>query len=66
MTKNEFRSFFASCKDFLKMRFFLQKVGIAPSSFSLFMRGEEWNYTISLSKLQHLYDEVMHAIEKIA
>lgn len=66
MTKNEYRTFFASCKDFLKMRYFLQKVGIASSTFSLFMRGEEMNYIISLDKLHNLYDEVMHAIEKIA
>ena len=55
MTKNEFRSFFAQCKPFLKIKYFLNLADISPVNFSRFMKGSEWDYEMSLESLNKLY-----------
>lgn len=66
MSKNEFRTFFAKCKPFIKMNYFLKRAGITSAAFSLFMRGEEHNYCLSIERLNGLYDDLVQTLEKVA
>lgn len=65
-TKNDFRQFFASCKGYIVFKPFLKENDIAESSFSKFLKDELFNYTISIEKLQGLYDSITAFCEKIA
>ena len=66
MSKNDFRTFFASVKPFIKMSFFLRRAGIAPSTFYMFMQSEHQNYQISEERLKALYDDVCRTLANIA
>ena len=55
MSKNEYREFFAECKPFLKMKYFCELAGVNPVSLSIFMKGQEWDYEMSLQKCNDLY-----------
>ncbi len=66
MKKSEYRDFFADVKPFLKINYFLKKEGISSGAFSLFMRGEEHDYCISLDRLERVYDDVVQTLENIA
>lgn len=66
MSKNEYRSFFASCKQYLKLSQFCTAAGIDKSRFYVFMRGEEHNYLISLDKLRTMYDLIRMFCDNIA
>lgn len=66
MSKNDYRSFFANVRNVIKIRHFLKIVGIPESTFSLFMRGEEWNYMLSIDRCNTLYDTIMEWCRKIA
>lgn len=66
MTKNDYRTFFAQCKPFIRFRFFLDLAKISPVNFSRFMRGDEWDYEVSLDKLNVLYHCILDTFQKIA
>lgn len=66
MTKKEYRSFFANVKSFLRLSYFLKRNGLAASTFSLFMRGDEFDYMISLDRLHLLYVDICDTVAKIA
>ena len=62
--KNLYRKFFAECKPVIKMKPFLDRNGINQSAFSRFLKGQEFNYEISLDKLQALYQDIVSTIQK--
>ena len=64
MKKNDYRSFFASCRHFIKINYFLKQFNIKQPSFSCFMKGNDWS--MSIENLQLLYNAVCEACEKIA
>lgn len=66
MTKNDYREFFVQCKPFIRFNYFLRKCRISPVNFSRFLKGNEWNYEISLDKLRILYEEICSTFENIA
>lgn len=66
MTKNEYRTFFANVKPFIKLNYFLKRNNLAQSTFSVFMRGEFENYQISIDKLKVLYDDIIQTLDKVA
>ena len=66
MTKNEYRAFFAECKPFLKLKNFCELAGVNPVSLSRFMKGQEWDYEMSLQKLNELYIVIHAFCETIA
>lgn len=66
MAKNEYRKFFAECKPMVKLNYFSKQCGIASSRLSLFMKGEEYNYTLSEKKLQTLYNCIIEGLKTIA
>lgn len=66
ITKSEYRSFFAQCKPFLRIAYFLKRNGLAASTFSLFMKGSEFDYMISLDRLHMLYNDICNTVAKIA
>ena len=66
MTKNDYRLFFAECKPVLRLAYFLKRNGLAPSTFSIFMKGKEFDYMISLDRLQALYADICDTLAKIA
>lgn len=64
MSKNEFRTFFAQCKPFLKFKYFLHLADIDPANFSRFMKGNEWDYEMSLDSLNKLYTVIIVHFEE--
>ena len=66
MRKEDYRSFFASVKPFLKMAYFIRRADISKSAFSLFMRGPEHNYCLSIETLEKLYADISETVGKIA
>ena len=64
--KNDLRSFFASVKGYIVFKPFLKKAGINQTSFSLFMRNENFDYQISEEKLIKLRDYIIEWCENIA
>lgn len=66
MTKDSYREYFANVKRYVKFRPFLIDCDIVSSQFSLFMRGSEYNWTMSIEKLDLLYNHVHGTLEKIA
>lgn len=66
MTKNDYRTFFAQCKTMLKLNYFCKLVNISPVTLSRFMKGEAWDYEMSLDKCQKLYDAINDTIQNIA
>lgn len=65
-SKDDYRSFFAQCKGYIKFKPFLKENGISESSFSKFLKGDVFNYTISIEKLKSLYDSITEFCSKIA
>lgn len=49
-----YRNTFAQMGQFVNFKFFLDKVGIKSSNFSLFMKGAEYDGYISSEKLNEL------------
>jgi len=66
MSKDDYRSFFANVKAFLKMSYFLKRNGLAPSTFTLFMKGSDFDYMISLERLNAIYSDICKTLDKIA
>ena len=66
MTKNDYRLFFAQCKPFLKMSFFLKRAGITTGCFSLFMKGESHDYCLSYESLERIYVDIIQTLENVA
>lgn len=62
--KNSYREFFAECLPVIKMRPFLIRNRIDQSAFSRFMKGQMFNYEISLDKLQALKLDIMETVKK--
>lgn len=63
--KQSYRDYFAFCKKILKMNYFLKISGISQSNFSLFMKSDAYDYTISLEKLDLLKENVQFILRKI-
>lgn len=66
MSKNDFRLFFTEIKPYITFAPFLKSVGIARSNFSLFMKGEAYDYALSLEKLITLRLLIIDFCKKIA
>lgn len=65
MSKNDYRLFFAQCKRLLKMVRFCEKANVNYVCYTRFMKGEEFNYYISLDKLHNLYDVIIDELTSI-
>lgn len=65
MSKSNYRLFFAQCKHLLRMVKFCEKANVNPVCFSRFMKGEEFNYYLSLEKLQDLYNVVIDELSSL-
>lgn len=57
-SKSDYRIYFASVSKYVKMSYFLKKVGISSSAFSRFQKGKPYDHMISLNKLDDLYQEI--------
>lgn len=66
MSKNDYRLFFDYVKPFIKLSFFCKKVGIANTTLSLFMRGDSYNYAMSIERCQELYNEIASTLNTIS
>lgn len=64
--KDSYREFFARCMEFCKMKYFLKIVGISPVTFSRFMKSPEFDYCLSVNKLQALQDEILSTFQNLA
>lgn len=58
MSKSSYREYFAECRRFLKMKYFLKLSGISESNFCLFMKGDAYDYTVSIEKLDSLKNNI--------
>ncbi|BET21807.1 hypothetical protein [Solobacterium moorei] len=60
MSKSDYRSYFAKCMEFLKIRYFLDLADINSSNFSRFLHGLDW--TVSIEKLEYLKSIIENVI----
>lgn len=58
MTKNDYRTFFAYCKSYIVFKPFLIECNIPQSNFSRFMKSSEFDYYLSIDKLECLYNSI--------
>ena len=65
MEKNEYRIFFAECMKMLKMKYYLNVAKISPVTFSRFMKGPDFDWCLSVEKLQYLQDVISSELAKI-
>ena len=65
MSKKEFRSFFANVSHKLKMRYYLDLAGIPATTFSRFMKSEEFDFMISVDRLSNLYNVIIEELSEI-
>lgn len=65
-SKNDYRTFFARCKLFIKMNYICKLANVSPVNFSRFMKSSDFNYCLSISALDRLYAALIDEIEKIA
>ena len=63
--KNDYRSFFANVKSYIKFKPFLDMVGINQSAFSRYLKDEMFNYEVSEEKLQKLYYAIIDFCKNI-
>lgn len=63
--KNSYRLFFAECRKFIKMSYFLKKAGISETTFSTFMKSETYDILISVDKLRYLDDLIRTELSEI-
>lgn len=66
MSKDDYRSFFAQCKPYVKLSRFADMAGIHKSTLSLFMKGSAYNYCISLDRLNNMYMLIVTWCDNIA
>lgn len=64
MSKNEYRSFFASVRYFINIRYFIDQHKFSPSNFSVFMGGD--NSKMSIINLSILYNDIITACKNVA
>lgn len=60
--KSDYRQYFNDVKVWVKMNYFLQQCSIDSSNFSRFLKGEPYDYLISLDRLSHLYDLIQRKL----
>lgn len=65
MTKSSLREVFAQWQPVIKFAPFLLRNGINGSSFSRFMKGQMFDFEISLNKLQALYQDIYVTIQNL-
>lgn len=66
MSKNDYRTFFANVAPFIRFTYFCKLTGVSPVNLSRFMKGEEWNYEMSIDKCHKLYVSILEHFENIA
>lgn len=64
-SKNYYREYFASVKDMIKFKYFLNQCNISRSNFSHFMKGQEYDMLLSVEKLDLLTRTIDSEISKI-
>lgn len=65
MSKSSYREYFANVRLYIIMKPFLQKAGITNSNFSYFMKGPEYDFLISVEKLNSLKNALQEVIYEI-
>lgn len=63
--KNSYRKFFANVKQYIKIKYFLDRNNINQSQFSRFMKGQAFDYEMSMNKLELLYTDIMETIKSL-
>lgn len=64
--KEQYYSFFASCKWFIRFKPLLKQCGISEANFSRFMSGKpEYQILVSEAKLETLYYAVLSCCESV-
>ena len=56
--KNAYRTLLKKYQKYLKLSSFCEEVGISKTTLSLFMKDEAYNYCLSISKLDNLYNNI--------
>lgn len=61
--KESMRNVFMDIKPYIKFNVFLKRNGINQSSFSKYLKGEQFDYEISIEKLRILYLDIVTTLE---
>ena len=64
-SKNEFRSYFAKCKKYVKISVLAKEIGISQSNLSYFMKDSAYDALISIDKLALLENHISETLLKI-
>lgn len=65
MSKNSYREFFAQCKSLIKFSRICELAGVSRVTFSRFMKGDQFNWCLSLDTLSRLYDVLQSELQKL-
>lgn len=65
MNKSFYRTSLNDCKKYIKLGLFADEVGISRSALTMFLKSEEFDYQISLEKLDLLYNTVKNYCNNI-
>lgn len=63
MTKNEYREFFAYCKQYIKLSAACKNAQIKQSNLTAFLRG--YDYALSIEKLERIKRAITDICENI-
>lgn len=66
MMKNDYREFFAQCKLYLKLNRFCEIANVNRINLSRFLKGESYNWCMSIDSCKRLYDCINNVLDKIA
>lgn len=63
-SKSWYRSYFAECSEYVKMKAVFRDLDMHPSNFYKFMKGNQYDFFMSIEMLERLRVAVSQAVEK--
>lgn len=65
LSKAEYRTYFAECMNYVKMKNVLHDMGMTPTNFYRFMKGSNWDYMMSVEMLDRIYRQVSLTLQNL-
>ena len=65
MNKSEYRRYFASCMNYVKITKIAKEAGIHVSNMSKFLKGSEYDFLMSEEKCRILYNAINDTLSRI-
>lgn len=65
MQKYDYRSYFANVKRYIKLTPLCKECGVSQSALSRFIKGEAYDYVISIESLDKLYKHIRETVYNV-